>query len=366
MGKDDGNSDSDSNNSNNSSSNQPSEEELKQEAYDQAFKAVGTKVAFLYKSEDWENKINEKLTSTLKLQDEYKKFFIASLKIFIVNKEYQIDGKTTKFIEDNIVEVRARDKNLLISEDIKKIVENCLAKTLNINNSQEVEQIIDTIFNETTEELFEYNKNQAYVLACPEYFNRDYESLGKEGMVYQPPQEKHKWIYNANWLLGHFDKGTDTFIVKSAITEENKLRKENPESTGKPGSGFLREIAICAKFGYTLQRDVQSNIILKHDNPSVLKGKTLEEITSISIDDMTIHYNKIMQEYKTLVLQSKSSQPSSSSSLGKRLTTCDAAWPFSTSSSSGGEPKTDSQTTKKPKTIQDDDEEERPRNPSPY
>ena len=118
MGKDDGNSDSDSNNSNNSSSNQPSEEELKQEAYDQAFKAVGTKVAFLYKSEDWENKINEKLTSTLKLQDEYKKFFIASLKIFIVNKEYQIDGKTTKFIEDNRPRARIDAKKWQYSTNV--------------------------------------------------------------------------------------------------------------------------------------------------------------------------------------------------------------------------------------------------------
>lgn len=78
------------------------------------------------------------------------------------------------------------------------------------------------------------------------------------------------------------------------------MRKETSESTGDLGSGFFREIAICAQLGYELKLDDQHNVILKHNNPAILQRTTLEEIMSISTNDMVPSYDKIMENYYKL------------------------------------------------------------------
>ncbi len=122
------------------------------------------------------------------------------------------------------------------------------------------------------------------------------------------PNGLHKWLYNASWLNGHFQKGTDTILIKTPIDEESKLRGETSEEKGRFGSGFYREIAICYRFGYRLERNSQNQILMKHSNPENLKQIALEELLTCfdseeSIKDMEVYYNQAMETYQQLALE---------------------------------------------------------------
>ena len=295
---------------------------LNQEAYVQVDPTLPIIPAFFYRKDELNKLVDKKLEEIVQKQDKYLESLKKRAETFFITYKNPTVEERNKFI--------LQEKEITKNLPIKTVIGNFIGQTLKkIQDSLTIEPIskakifefIDEILQEDSKDeeegLDNRNTTEATILAYEEYFQEKYKTLTTNGMVYTLPEGKHKWSYNASWLRGHFNKGTEAFIIKSKIDEESKFRGESSESSGDLGSGFFREIAVCAKFGYKLQRDNQNNIILKHDNSSVLQKKTLEEIMSISVDVMIPYYNDIMKEYNQLT-----SQPN-------RFVACTTEWPSS-------------------------------------
>lgn len=144
-----------------------------------------------------------------------------------------------------------------------------------------------------------YKADLMMSISFTDYFKKPFDEIKENGMVYLLPAGIHEWEYNASWLLGYLNKGTE-FIIYSDINQENKLNR-----SGKFGSGFFREIAICYFLGYKCQRQ-GDQIVLKPTNPNLLQNLQLHEILTISQDAHSLknieqYYDQAIKDYNELL-----------------------------------------------------------------
>jgi hypothetical protein len=303
-------SDTDNDSSSQSEESLATTESLNLEAYNQVKHDLPIEAAFLYRKDELDKLVSNNFDTIIAQQDEYLNNFKERMVNFL-NSNDQMSAQHK--LDEFILQEKDLCSNLPINGVIGNFVQQILNSTRLDKKPVSVEQISSTL-NEILEKdtqdeddsLDTRNISKATISAYEEYFNKKYDTLIEYGIVYSLPRGIHKWSYNANWMLSHFHKGTDVFIIKSAIDDAGKLRGETSDSKGDFGSGFFREIAICYSLGYKCEiREEDRQIILKHYNPSQLKTISLNEILQLSssvqsLKQLELFYNTAMNDYQSL------------------------------------------------------------------
>lgn len=305
---------SDIDNDNSSQSEELSEvtkESLTLEAYNQVNHDLPIKAAFFYRKDELDKLVSSKFDAIVEQQEEYIKNFKERMTNFLNSKNQNIPQRE---LDEFVSQEKDICNHLPINGVIGNFIQQILVKNSSLLEKKpiSVEQISSTLYEilekdvqDEDDSLDTRNTSEATISAYEEYFQEQYDTLIKYGMVYTLPQGKHEWSYNASWMLSHFNKGTDIFIIKSAIDDTGKLRGETSDSTGDFGSGFFREIAICYKLGYRCEKQEVDQIIFRHPNPSQLQQITLNDILDISRNQESLKliekfYDQAAQDYRAL------------------------------------------------------------------
>lgn len=300
--------DTSSNTSSNSELSYQDDTTLNQQAYNQIDASLPVTSAFLYRKDDLNELSSSKLEKIIEHQEAYMEQFIDRAAMFFAtnNPPTQDQVKDFSLAEQSHISDGLPIKKV-IGYFIGKLYDNLKLSTELVSKTT-VAKVLDNLLEEDNQaedgSLDERNTTDATLTAYEQFFGKDYDTLTKHGMVYVLPKDKHRWSYNASWLLAHFHKGTNTFIILSEINEDGKKRGETSDSKGDFGSGFFREIAICYKLGYTCERH-GSQIILVHTDPSKLKKVTLDELLQLTKDEKSLKeleefYDIAMRDYARL------------------------------------------------------------------
>lgn len=142
----------------------------------------------------------------------------------------------------------------------------------------------------------------AYQRACESYFGayfirqkkepEKFDQLRASGKLYCPPNGRHTWQDNLQWLVERFHKGA-IFVVMSDLTEQSKHR-----SNQELGSGFFREVAVCYKVGYRFEKK-NEEIIMRHPAVALLKNLKVKN-ADMEVKEMELHFDSAIQDYNRL------------------------------------------------------------------
>jgi len=285
-------------------------EALEQQSYEQAFNEHNqtVKTAIFYRKDEWEQllidlaHINE-LEDTRHQQESISRFreeISQKITVFSSDEEKLVDPQAKENFFTSLVQEYPQHERLLwlLQSEIE-----------NVFSFSQIPDELHNFFNNPhvqsgLRDIAEVNTLYKRRLeASNRYFGKDLESLVSEGSTYSPPNDEHKWSHNLAWLLGHFHKGTDTFVIKSDITEEGKYRGKTSRRAGETGSGFCREIGLCYQLGYRFAQNSQGQVIMSHPNPAELKNLTFERLTQVDVPELTALYDVAMKEYEGLKIR---------------------------------------------------------------
>lgn len=290
----------------------PASQNLIEEAYVQSNNPgnASVKTAFLYKRKVELDTIQDKVMGEIKAS--LGPFATGSGEAILDTIEEQIatflsiEGKNYK--DQELMQLLERTFNDPLVKQIPyfpSIYDICLfAKETTMDIHFPQDNLLEDEKKEQISDIFrqkrgKYKADLMMSISFTDYFKKPFDEIKENGMVYLLPAGIHEWEYNASWLLGHLNKGTE-FIIYSDINQENKLNR-----SGKFGSGFFREIAICYFLGYKCQRQ-GDQIVLKPTNPNLLQNLQLHEILSISQDAHSLknieqYYDQAIKDYNELL-----------------------------------------------------------------